>query len=54
MAAAAASSAIVPSVPMTVRCDGRVPDSTTTAGCELGRPAAISAFAIAGSAPTPM
>ena len=51
---ACARSAIVASVPVTVRWWGSVPRSTIAAGSEGGRPAAIREAAMWGSWRTPM
>ncbi len=48
------ASAMVASVPVTVRCPGSVPLSTTATGSDSGRPPAIRAAAISGSRRTPM
>ena len=47
-------SAIVSKLPVTVRCAGRVPASTTAAGSSGARPASISEEAIWGSRRAPM
>jgi hypothetical protein len=52
--AAAASAAIVASVPSTVRCCGSVPWETTAAGWLSGRPASISRAHSPGRVRTPM